>query len=97
MQFEFNFDIIGVTEMHLDKSVSDNDIRIDGMKTFREDQKKCKAGGCLIYCRNNLQVILRKDLSACELETIWVQPTSCRFLSFTGCQNVFGRAYAILG
>ena len=72
-------DIIGVTEMHLDKSVSDNDIRIDGMKTFRQDQKKCKAGGCLIYCRNNLQVILRKDLSACELETVWVQPTSCRF------------------
>ena len=73
MQFECNFDIIGITEMHLGKSVSDNDIRIDGMKTFRQDQKKCKAGGCVIYCRTNLQVILRKDLSTCELETIWVQ------------------------
>ena len=50
-----------------------NDIRIDGMKMFRQDQKKCKGGGCAIYCRNNLQVILRKDLSTCELETIWVQ------------------------
>ena len=62
--------------MHLDKSVSDNDIRIEGMKMFQQDQKKCKAGGCVIYCRNNLQVILRKDLSTCELE-------SC-FSSFTG-------------
>ena len=32
---ECNFDIIGITEMHLDKAVSDNDIRIDGMKMFR--------------------------------------------------------------
>ena len=73
MQFECNFDIIGITEMHLDKAVSDNDIRIDGMKMFRYDQKKFKGGGCVIYCRNNLQVILRKGLSTCELETIWVQ------------------------
>ena len=73
MQFECNFDIIGITEIQLDKSVSDNDIRIDGMKMFRQDQKKCKGGGCVIYCRNNLQVILRKDLSTCELEIIWVQ------------------------
>ena len=58
--------------MRLDKSVSDNEIRIDGMKMFRQDQKKCKADGYVIYCRNNLQVILRKDLSTCELETIWV-------------------------
>ena len=37
----------------MDKSVSDNDIRIDGMKMFPQDQKKCKGGGCVIYCRNN--------------------------------------------
>ena len=73
MQFECNFDIIGITEMQLDKSASDNDIHKDGMKMSRQDQKKCKGGSCVIYCRNNLQVILRKDLSTCKLETIWVQ------------------------
>ena len=73
MQFECNFDIIGITEIQLDKSVSDNDIRIDGMKMFRQDQKKSKGGGCVIYCRHNLQVILQKYPSTCELEIIWVQ------------------------
>ena len=39
--------------MHMDKSVSNNDILMYGMTMFRQDQKKYKGGGCAIYCRNN--------------------------------------------
>ena len=96
--------VVGITETHLDKSVSDNDLRIDGMKMFRQDRKKCKGGGCVVYCKNNLQVIHRKDLSTCDLEAIWVQvklPTanvlfSVIYRSELECPNFFESAYAIL-
>ena len=61
LQFACNFDITGITETHLDKSVPDNDLHIDDMKMLRQDRKKCKGGGCLIYCKRYLQVIHRKD------------------------------------
>ena len=44
------FDIIAITETHLDGSTSDNFLYIDGMKLFRRDRTKCKGGGCIMYC-----------------------------------------------
>ena len=63
LQYVCNFDIIAITGTHLDKSVSDNDLEIEDMKMFRHDRKKSKGGGCVIYCKNYLNVIHRKDLS----------------------------------
>ena len=48
LQYVCKFDIIGITETHLDKSVSDNDLEIEDMKMFRHDRKKRKGGGCVI-------------------------------------------------
>ena len=53
LQVECNFDIIGITEAHLNISVSDNELHIDGMKMRRQDRKKCKGGGCVVYFKNN--------------------------------------------
>ena len=82
LQFAFNFDIIGITETHLDKSVPDNDLHIDDMTMFRQDGKKCKGGGCLIYYKSYLQVIHRKDLSTRDLEAIWIQVKFQRSFSY---------------
>ena len=43
-KFACNFDIIDLTETHLDKSVPDNDLHIDDMRMFCQDRKKCKGG-----------------------------------------------------
>ena len=78
------FDIIAITETHLDNSISDNFLHIDGMKLFRRDRKKCKGGGCIMYCAENLQTIHRKDLASKDLEAIWVQikfPTTTALFS----------------
>ena len=97
LQHVCNFDIIGITETHLDKSVSD-------MKMFRQDREKCKGGGCVIYCRNYLNAIHRKDLCNKDLEAIWVQvkfPTanvlfSVMYRSELECPNFFEDAYVTL-
>ena len=99
-----NFDIIAITETHLDKSVSDNDLEIEDMKMFRQYRKKCKGGGCVIYCKNYLNAIHRKDLSNKDLEAIWVQakfPTanvlfSVMYRSELACPNLFEDAYVTL-
>ena len=104
LQFACNFDIFGITETHLDKSVPDNDLHIDDMRMFRQDRKKCKGGGCLIYCKSYLQVLHRKDLSTRDLEAILVQVKfqtanvlfSVIYRSELKCPNFFESAYEIL-
>ena len=54
LQVECNFGIIGIIEAHLNISVSDNVLHIDGMKIWRQDRKKCKVGGCVVYFKNNV-------------------------------------------
>ena len=90
--------------MHLNISVPDNVLHIDGMKMRRQDRKKCKGGGCVVYFKNDLQVIHTKDKSTCDLEAIWAQiklPTanvlfSIIYRSELECPNFFESAYAIL-
>lgn len=59
--------------MHLDRSISNDPLRIDGMKFFRRDSSKCKGGRCILFCAEHLQTIIRKDLDCKDLEAIWVQ------------------------
>ena len=50
------FDIIAITETHLDSSISHSHLNIDGMKIFRRDWTKCKGGGCIMFCAEYLKV-----------------------------------------
>ena len=38
------FDILGISETHLDSSVPDNFLQIDGLQLIRRDRTKCKGG-----------------------------------------------------
>ena len=103
-QFACNFDMTGITETHVDKSVPDNDLHIDDVRMLRKDRKKCKGGGFLVYCKSYLQVIYRKDLSTRYLEAIWVQVKfqtanvlfSVIYRSELECPNFFESACEIL-
>ena len=73
-----------ITEAHLDRSISNDLLHIDGMKLFRRDRTKCKGGGYILFCAEYLQTSIRKDLASKDLEAIWVQikfPTTSALLS----------------
>jgi exonuclease III len=73
MQLLCRFDILAITEMHLDKTVTDTALTINGMKFLRLDQKGRKGGGCILYYAEHLQATHRRDLFTKGLEAIWVQ------------------------
>ena len=84
-----NFDILAITESHLDSSVPDFHIEIEGLSFFRWDRPQCKGGGCVLYYAENLTVIFRRDLSDKNLEAIWIQ---VNFPSVTALFSVIYRA-----
>ncbi|CAH3161300.1 unnamed protein product [Pocillopora meandrina] len=43
------FDILGITETHLNSTDADRDIHIDGLEVLRLDRKERKGGGCVLY------------------------------------------------
>ena len=54
------------------------------MMFIRRDRIKCKGGGVVLYYAEHLSVTHRKDLSAKEMEAIWIQvkfPTSTSLFS----------------
>ena len=73
------FDILGITETHLNSTDADYDIHIDGLEFLSLDRNECKGGGCVVYYAD-----YRKDLAKKDLEAIWIQakfPTTYVLLS----------------
>ena len=50
MQRICGFVILGISETHLDSSVPDNLLQIDGLQFIRRDRTKCSEGCCLVPC-----------------------------------------------
>ena len=73
LQLLCKFEVLAITETHLDKTVSDTVLNIDGMKLLRLDRKGRKGGGCALYFAEYLHAIHRKDLFIEGLEAIWLQ------------------------
>ena len=67
------FEILAITETHLDKKVPDSEILIPGMKFVRLDRKGRKGGGCLLYYGEHLHATHRKDLLTQNIEAEWLQ------------------------
>ena len=67
------FELIAITETHLDKTVRDEALQIEGMKLLRLDRKGRKGGGCMLYYCEHLQATHRRDLFINGLEAIWLQ------------------------
>ena len=73
LQMFCRFEVLAITETHLDKTVPDTALDIDRMKFLRLDRKGRKGGGCILYFADHLQATHRKDLFIDGLEAIWVQ------------------------
>ena len=70
LQLLCKFEVLAITETHLDKTVSDTVLNIDGMKLLRLDRKGRKGGGCALYFAEYLHAIHRKDWFIEDLEAI---------------------------
>ena len=59
------FDILGISETHLESFVPDNFLQID--------KTKCKGGAVVLYYADHLMAVHRKDLLVRDIEAIWIQ------------------------
>lgn len=57
------FEILAITETHLDKSAGDMAIDIEGMKLLRLDRIGCKGGGVMLCYAEYLKPTYGRDLS----------------------------------
>lgn len=78
------FDTIGITGSHLNSKDRNAELNIDGLKLIRKDRTGRKGGGCVLYYREDLRVIHRKDLNDMDIEAIWIEakfPTNSALFS----------------
>ena len=66
------FDIIALTETHIDDTVTDSEVEIPNYKIFLKDRNRM-GGGVAIYCNVNLEPHRRLDLEIGNIEMIWVE------------------------
>ncbi|CAG2198875.1 unnamed protein product [Mytilus edulis] len=72
-----DYDIICISESHLDKSITDDQIKLNGFhKPIRLDRNR-HGGGVTIYIKNSLHFIIRNDISVSNLELLWVEVRNC--------------------
>ena len=64
--------VLALSETHLDDTISDNLLAIQGYKIFRND-RDANGGGTAIYVQDHLPTKIRNDLMIFGTETIWVQ------------------------
>ena len=67
------YDIIAITESHLDNTVSDSSLTLAGFqKPVRLDRTRA-GGGIAVYVKNNLYFEEQVDLSNHEIELLWLK------------------------
>ena len=69
---KYNLDIISVNETHLDDTISDFELNIQGFTMYRNDRNRCE-GGVALYIRDNVKQKLRPDLFIPGTESLWVE------------------------
>ena len=71
---ESNMDILMITESHLDRTVPDEQIAIDGFGLKRCDRNK-HGGGVLVYFNNSLDITPFQNIDRLGTESIWMDLT----------------------
>ena len=64
---------LGITESHLNEKNKDSEITISGYDMRRCDRTHKRGGGCIVYFREDLNVLPREDLRDRNLEATWVE------------------------
>jgi len=67
-----NLHILAVSETHVDSTIDDATLRIDGYSIFRND-RNVYGGGVAIYIQNHTPVQMMPDLMYFGIEVIWLK------------------------
>ena len=69
-------DILGMCETFLKKNNPDSQLCVDGFNIIRKDRSDVEdkfGGGLLIYHKQSVHLIRRKDLEISNIESIWAE------------------------
>ena len=82
------FDILAITETHLDINVSNRQLEIENYKIARRDRNAgTLGGGCLVYIANHICSTRMKSLECPTIEGVWlrvnINPPSLLSVPFT--------------
>ena len=69
---EHTFDILAINESKIDNSISDNELHIFGYDIIRKDRNRYE-GGVVLYVRDNIPFLERKDLISKDLEMVCIE------------------------
>ena len=69
------FDVIGISESHLDSKIPDVDVEFNNYSVFRSDRNR-QGGGVALYVRSSLACVRRYDLETPDTEMLWAEITS---------------------
>ena len=69
------FDVIGISESHLDSKIPDVDVEFNNYSVFRLDRNR-QGGGVALYVRSSLACVRRYDLETADTEMLWAEITS---------------------
>ena len=67
-----NYDIVSLTETHLNSGIHDNELHIDDYQLFRKDRNR-SGGGVACYVKNNLSAKIVSNLMNENIEALWLQ------------------------
>lgn len=68
-----DFDILCFTETHLDDTVSNDSLSLDGFDTIYRKDRNCYGGGVMIYVSNIIQVHRRSEYEPVGIECLWIE------------------------
>ena len=72
--------ILGISESHLTKDITDQEISISGYNIFRRDRQNNNYGGIVVYVKETVNSVRREDLESDFIEGIWLEilfPNTC--------------------
>jgi len=84
MLTESKFDILAITETHLDDETPTEEVTLTGYQVARLHRKDQQGGGCIIYYSECLHVYKRDDLKS-DIEAIWIDVTVNSQKLLLGC------------
>ena len=69
------------TETHVDNSILDNDITLDGFTSIQRKNRNSFGSGVIIYLSNAVSAFRREDLEPNNIECIWLEidNTTCKY------------------
>ena len=68
------FDVIGISETHIDSKIPDVDVEFNNYSVLRLDRNR-QGGGVALYVRSSLACVRRYDLETPDTDMLWAEIT----------------------